>query len=117
MDYQALLYDPIYARLGVAGTIALDDSDGTTAAVKVIDKTAGVALNLGDTAVDTVKPAARVRMVELAEHDLVPSDIDGGTLTFNSKTWTIKGFLLLPSPNGEADGEALLFLIEDTVGP
>lgn len=116
MDYQAVLYDPIYARLGVSATLTPLEP-GLSVSLTVIDKTAGIAIDLGDTSLQTVKPAAAVRMVELSENDLEPADVDGGTITFNGKTWTIKGFMPKPSPNGEADGEVLLFLIEDPNAP
>lgn len=115
MDYQALLYDPIYARLGVAATLTPVEP-GLSVSLTVVDKTAGIEVTLGDAAIQSVKPAAAVRMVELADNDLEPEDVDGGTIAFNGKTWTVQGFMLKPSPKGENDGEVLLFLSEDPNG-
>lgn len=111
IDYQALLYNPIYSRIGVAATVT--PVTGLDVQVTVLDKTAGVEVALSDNVqISSIKPAAAVRMAELDDNDLEPADIDGGTITFNGKTWDIRGFLLKPSPNGESDGEAWLFLQE-----
>lgn len=111
VDYQKRLYNPKYRLLGVPATISgvlTDDIELT-----VIDKTAGIEVGLGDVAISTIKPAAKVRAVELASKGVSAADIDDASITFNGNTWLIKGFMPRPSPNGEADGEYLLFLIAD----
>ena len=64
MDYQALLYSPIYVSLGV--TAELVTSAGTSATVTVLDKTTGIDVGT-DTIVETIKPACIVRAAELNE--------------------------------------------------
>jgi hypothetical protein len=110
MDFQSLLYDPIYDAIGVSAS--LTSSAGTSASVTVLDKTAGVAVGT-NSLVETVKPACIVRAAELASNNIARADLSNGNITFNGATWRIKGTQPRPSPNGEADGEYLLFLLNE----
>lgn len=110
MDYQAVLYDPIYNSLGVLAT--LTSSGGVTATVRVLDKTAGVAID-DPVKIETIVPAAKVRVVELTENDIALTDLPQGQITFNGSTWRIKSYKPMPSPNGESDGQALLILLDE----
>ena len=106
MDYQALLYGPIYRTFGVGATLALDAG---AVALTVLDKTAGVTVGQA-VEVQTVLPAAIVRATELAAAGVARAGLDGRQLAFNGKTWRIASWHAEPSPNGEDDGEVYLFL-------
>jgi hypothetical protein len=110
MDFQSLLYDPIYDAIGVSAS--LTSSAGTTASITVLDRTSGVAV-ADRTLIETIKPACVVRAVELAANSIARADLSNGNITFNGATWRIKGTQARPSPNGEADGEYLLFLLNE----
>ena len=110
MDYQALLYSPIYVSLGV--TAELVTSAGTSATVTVLDKTTGIDVGT-DTIVETIKPACIVRAAELSDNDITRTDLPEGQITFNGNTWRIKSTQPKPSPNGESDGEYILFLLNE----
>ncbi|WP_027521758.1 hypothetical protein [Bradyrhizobium sp. Ec3.3] len=107
MDYQAALLDPIYITVGVPSTLTIGSVDhGVTA----LDKTAGVALSVNGGEVDTVVPAAFVRMRELAALGIAADDVDDAILSINGGTWVVESHRMKPSPKGEADGEVYLLL-------
>jgi hypothetical protein len=109
LDYDALLYDPLYAAFGVAATLDLGTAGQFT--LTVIDKTAGVLLDEGHgLSFVTTKPAACVRMSELAENDLTRASVKGAGIAFNNGTWTIVA--TQPKPNPSGDGELYLILQE-----
>ena len=107
MDYQATLYGPVYDVLGVPALLRL--AGGAAFAVTSLDKTAGVAVG-GAVDVQTVVPAAVVRVTELAAKGVTPAQVDDGQITLNGVTWVIEAHKPAPSPNGEADGEVYLLL-------
>lgn len=107
MDYQALLYDPIYNALGVSAQLDLG-TDGIVP-LTVIDKTAGIAVGDG-VEVHTIKPACDARMVELLSVGVSFDELENAPITFNGKTWTVTHHELRPSPRGENDGELRMFL-------
>lgn len=109
MDYQTLLYDPVYLVQGVSAVITLSDATTVLKPVTVLDKTAGTEIKM---AVDilTILPAAVLRVKELAKQNYVPDDLHRGKITFNGRTWTIVDNRLIPSPNGMDDGEAYMIL-------
>lgn len=107
MDYQSLLYDPVYLIQGVAGSI--NGIGGFT----VLDKTAGLEVTpLGETQLQTVKCAAVVRYRELQVLGISLDALIHGSLIMNGAAWRIESYLLKPSPNGQYDGEVVLFLLE-----
>jgi hypothetical protein len=108
IDWQAH-YDPIYNTLGVTATIA--SSGGQSAAVTVIDKTAGFLITDPRTQIDTIRPVADVRARELQQVGIEVSDLPEGTILVNEQTWRIKSYLPKPSPGGELDGEIRLILL------
>lgn len=110
LDYQSLLYDPIYGTLGVAAS--LTSSEGTTAIVTVIDQTVGVAVS-DNPLIETTRPACKVRATELAANGIARADLPDGEIIFNGTTWRIKATQPVPSPNGEADGEYQLILLSE----
>jgi hypothetical protein len=105
MDYQSLLYDPIYNMLGVPAT-------GLDQTITVIDKTTGVAIP-DKTLIETVRPVANVRAKELAQKNIAVADLPENIITFNGNDWRIKTTRSVPSPNGEADGEYMLILLSE----
>lgn len=106
-DLDSLRLDPIYQYVGVDADIATEDADET---IRIIDKTAGLEVPLGENAVATVRPCATVRMTELAAKSLALSTLTGATLTFSGSTWRIKDYRLRPGIGGQSTGEALLIL-------
>jgi hypothetical protein len=112
IDWDGILFAPVAAVLGVPATLVLDDTAGTTVELAAVhDMTAG-AMTGRDVHLDTVRPAADVRMVELAEAYVAVVALEGATLTMNGKDWTVKSFLPLPAPTGEGTGEVRLILEE-----
>lgn len=107
MNYQAVMYDPIYRQFGVPGLLAVDSSYD----IVVMDKSVPTADGLPLETLSTL-PHARVRMVEFLALGLDPNTIDDNTITFNGVTWTIKAHQYVPSPNGRDDGELALILEE-----
>lgn len=123
IDYAASLYDPIYVARGVEATLMTDITDAEPVTVTVIPKLKGlgVALGRGHTGfgagqivdVQSMTPAACVRMYELTAKNVVREDLDGGAIEFKDKTWRIDSHRLKPSPDGdELGGEVYLFLSE-----
>lgn len=111
VNFNALLFDPIHTIFGEEATLTPETSSGPLT-LSAIDKTAGVPV--GDPhGVETIVPAAVIRMAELLAGGLSAADLSGAALELNDKTWRVESYRLLPTPKGEADGEAMLFLIED----
>ncbi len=119
-DFHAL-YDPVYTGLAdTSAVITLNDSANTSVTVSAIDESAGLAIsehNRGGgvglaIALQTIKPTALVRMYELIGLGVTAAQLNGGTLTVNSKTWHIVSHQLKPSHSGENTGEVLLILSE-----
>lgn len=108
LDYQSLLYDPVYGVIGVPAVLWMGVPLGNVP-LTVIDKTAGLMINA---AVDlqTTAPVATVRAAELLAAGVALADIDGKLLTLNGKDWRIASFDLRPAPTGQSDGEVYLFL-------
>lgn len=106
MDYQALLYNPLY----LVNSVVCDlDVSGVHHEVRVIDKTAGV--EVGDSgAVMTVEPAVVIRAAELQAKGLTAAQLHGAVADFNGGRWRVRNSRPAPSPKGEADGEYYLFL-------
>lgn len=104
-------YDAIYSALGVVATLtlAVDDSSYSLTA---LDKTGGIQVG-DDASVASVKPAAVVRMYELAEQGVSRSQLGDSRLTINGVEWIIKSTLPRPAPTGEAAGELFLILSSD----
>lgn len=107
MIEHSLRLDPIYAVLGTDAV--LTTADGLTIALTAIDKTAGLAIEDGNHhfQVETIKPAACVRVDELAESGLAPVDCRDGLLAMASRNWRIKSYR-------ENAGEVILILNDET---
>jgi hypothetical protein len=118
VDYQGLLYGPVYSALGVAAVLHMDPplgplEDGDVP-ITAIDKTAGITINA---AVDlqTTLPAATVLAADLIAAGVDLGAVDGRTLTLNGKDWRIASLEPKPSPNGQDDGE-IYFLLDGGLG-
>ncbi|MDB5555427.1 MAG: hypothetical protein JWL86_5411 [Rhizobium sp.] len=104
--------DQIYATLGRDALLTPEGQDGTIA-LRVIDKTKGVADMAGGAIIElnTARPAATVRMSELIEKNLdLDEDVQGGKIEFNNRCWVVKSHQPKPSSQGIDAGEAYLFL-------
>src|SRR5262245_33830811 len=92
IDYSALLYDPVYDEIGVDATL----STGTAGEIDliVIDytrrKSSMTTTDSGSIDVRSVGPAAYARMPELIAKGINRQDLNGSTLTFNRRSWTVR---------------------------
>ena len=112
MDYTQLLYAPLYETFGVDASIRCLYED--TFDLRAIDCTSGIAVTEGSGVdVKTIRPAAIIRMRELAERGLSRDDLEDAAIELNGKLWRVKASMPKPGPSGEANGELYLFLIED----
>lgn len=108
MDYSAVLYDPVYAALGVPATLNGID-------VTVIDdtraKTQTTGTPSGNIDIRSVGPGAFARIPELIAKGIARADYKDSVLTFNGRTWTVRSYELTGSPNGEDLGEVRFLLM------
>lgn len=109
IDFGALLYDPVYAVLGVAATLTIGTDDF---AVTVKPQLDGIAVAMSHVDIETIQPGAFIRRSELDANGITPAALDGGMIAFDNKTWKIEAHRPKPSGNGEADGEEMLTLSE-----
>jgi hypothetical protein len=121
IDFDALVLGPAYDVFGVDAGVVLDNTAGTVFTLRVQDCTKGVLVSLGagrgrvvdaasgDATAATLRPAAAVRLSDLAANDLEPDDLKGGTITLRDRGWRIKGWVPKPS-DGEGTGEVYLLL-------
>ena len=111
VDYSALLYDPVYAEIGVDATL-------NGVALTVIDDTRPKMTASGSVEVRSVGPGAFARIPELDAKGIVRDDYVDAVLTFNGRTWTVRSYELRGSPNGEDLGEVrfLLKAVESSDG-
>ena len=109
IDYGALLYEPVYAGLGVPAVMG-------TAEITVIDDTRRKPLPIvsgaGVAEVRSVGPGAFARVSELLNKGLTRDTWKDATLIFNGQTWIVRSWELRGSPMGENAGEVLLLLKE-----
>jgi hypothetical protein len=110
VDYSALLFDPVYAEIGVPAVIG-------TSEITVIDDTRRKVLPIvtgaGVAEVRSVGPGAFARVYELIGKGITREVWVGATIAFNDRTWTVRSYELRGSPNGEDNGEVLLLLKAD----
>ena len=103
--------DTIYAS-EIAVDAELDTgTEGEAVSVRAIDKTSGVEVS-GEGDASSIRAAAFVRMSQLTGYGLARGDLQGGTLTIDSKSWRIDGHTLRPNPDGELKGEICIFLMD-----
>ena len=107
--------DNIYSsEIAVSATLTpgAGSSNGDTISVVLIDKTSGIEV-IDQNGLQTIIPVAFLRMSTLESNNLVRSDMDGGSVVINSKTWKINAHTLKPNPDGELKGEIVLMLIDE----
>jgi hypothetical protein len=110
LDYSTLLYDPVYAEIGVPAVIGSSE-------ITVIDDTRPKVLPAGSSAeVRGVGPGAFARIPELTAKGITRDVWPGAMIAFNDRTWTVRSYELRGSPNGEDAGEVLFLLKEHTGG-
>ena len=74
----------------------------------------GVAVSVsGDPEVQTIQPAAAIRVSELTAAGITVAEIASGTIEMSGAVWRILSPLPRPSPAGESDGELWLILVEN----
>jgi hypothetical protein len=120
IDYSALLFDPVYAELGVPATLTA----GVAAAVDitVIDDTKPKVLPMavtgsaGPAEARGVGPGAFARIYELAGKGIARTDYAGALLAFSGRTWIARSWELRGSPMGEDWGEVRFLLKEAALG-
>lgn len=112
MDFQALLFDPIYLVQGVDATLTLAGVSESIDGLTVLDKTGGIAIEGDGPDVQTILPAAVIRVAELTAKGVTARQVIRAILEFNGKRWRVKTYRPKPSPKGELDGE-LFLLLED----
>jgi hypothetical protein len=111
INYSALLYDPVYAEIGVDATM-------NGIALKVIDDTRRKMQASGGVEVRSVGPGAFARVPELTAKGIAREAYKGSVLTFNGRSWEVRSYELTGSPNGEDLGEVrfLLMAVESSDG-
>jgi hypothetical protein len=109
IDYSALLYDPVYAELGVDAALIAAGTVGEIA-LTVIDDTRPKASFSGSVEVHSVGPGAFARIPELTSKGIERDDYLNAVLIFNGRTWSVRSYELQGSPNGEDLGEVRFML-------
>ncbi len=108
--FGAPLYGPVYAGIGVPATMG-------AASITVIDDTRPKLMpSVGSPLeVRSVGPGAYARIPELADNGITRDDYLDAVLTFNGRSWIVRSYELMGSPNGEDLGE-VRFLLKETSG-
>jgi hypothetical protein len=109
INWTKTLFAPIYKTLGVPITFILVN----TSVIEVLglDKTGGVEVSEG-ISLQTIRPAAVLRMADLAAIDVAPDELMDAVCSINGESWKVKSYYPRPSPGGEGDGELYLILSE-----
>lgn len=105
LDYNVLLYNPVYAQIGVPATFAGID-------ITVIDDTRPKTQASGSAEVRSVGPGAFARIPELVGKGIVRGDYIDAILIFNGRNWVVRSYEVRGSPNGEDLGEVRFLLKE-----
>jgi len=107
LDYGAMLYDPVYAEIGVPATFI---SGALEVSLTVIDDTRPKSLPAGSAEVRGLGPGAFARIPELMAAGITQDDWQDAVLTFNGRSWIVRSYELRGSPNGEDFGEVRFLL-------
>src|SRR4029077_12248700 len=95
IDYSALLFDPVYAEIGVPATMT---ADSTAVDITVIDDTRPKVLPVQAGAraaeVRMVGPVAFARIYELAQKGIARADYADAVLAFNGRSWVVRSWEL-----------------------
>ena len=103
IDYSAVLYDPVYAEIGV-------DAMLNSVAITVIDDTRAKSNASGALEVRSVGPGAFARIPELTAKGIEREDYVNAMLSFNGRDWIVRSYELRGGPNGEDAGEVRFLL-------
>jgi len=114
LDYGALLFDPVYAEIGVPATLTA--TGGADVAITVIDDTRPKPLPAGSAEVRGMGPGAFARVPELTSNGITRDGYMDAALAFNGRTWIVRSYELLGSPAGEDMGE-VRFLLKEAAPP
>lgn len=106
MNFSRVLYGPAYATFGV---IAKLNIAGNERNIRTRDLTSGFVIP-GTVDVETELPMAAFRAVDFEALGISISLLDGSSLLLNDVAWNIASHRILPSPNGDKDGEIYLIL-------
>lgn len=109
IDYSALLYDPVYAEIGVPAVLTAAGTAGEIA-LTVIDDTRPKTQTSSSVEVRSVGPGAYARIPELAGNGIARDDYMDAMLRFNGRNWVVRSYELRGSPNGEDVGEVRFLL-------
>ena len=114
IDYSALLYDPVYAGIGVPATFT---AGALQVSLTVIDDTRPMQppTPVG-VEVRSMGPGAFARIPELQANGIARDNWQDAVLSFNGRTWTVRSYELRGSPNGEDFGEVRFLLKDASVG-
>jgi hypothetical protein len=121
VDYGALLFDPVYAELGVPAMLTVVGA-ASALDITVIDDTRPKVLPMAVTAaagpaeVRSVGPGAFARVYELAGKGIARTDYADALLVFNGRNWVVRSWELRGSPMGEDFGEVRFLLKEAALG-
>jgi hypothetical protein len=118
IDYSVLLYDPVYAEIGVPAVLTAAGTAGEVALTVIDDTRPKRQASGGGVEVSSVAPGAFARMPELVANGIVPDEFEGAVLTFNGRSWIVRNHEMGGNPNGENFGQVrfLLNAIESTDG-
>lgn len=116
IDFEDLLFGPIYDTFAVPGTLTIPS--GYTYTLAMIDESAGVEVEtrgtkgrkLNPIQLFSTRPCANVRMSELTAKSIALTDLDGSTVVLNGATWKVKAHEPKPGANGPNSGEVRLIL-------
>jgi hypothetical protein len=114
IDYSALLYDPVYAEIGVPAVLTAAGTAGEIELTVIDDtraKTQMTGTASGPIDVRSVGPGAFARIPELTAKGIAREDYRDSVLTFNGRSWTVRSYELTGSPNGEDLGQVRFLLM------
>lgn len=90
------------------------NADAEDHEVTAIDMTAGAEVQpLDEYGSFTIRPAAAVRMTELAAMDIAATELNGSEMEINGKSWRVQAHQIKPGAGGESAGEVYLILAEE----
>jgi hypothetical protein len=119
VDFGALMFDPVYAQLGVSAVFTVAASGSAEVNITVIDDTRPKAVPISTQTgaqVSNVGPGAFARVYELSQKGIARADYADAVLAFNGRTWIVRSWDLRGSPTGEDWGEVRFALKADAVG-
>lgn len=114
MTWQNEFLDPFYADPFMSTDAILVTPAGRRVPVRARDLTKGINASGDVLSLQSLTPAAKVRLSELAlqgislEH--VAIDVQGGQIELNKRKWRINSHQFAPCRGQIADGEVLLLL-------